>query len=231
MIKVIFTFLFLIQFNGFLFAENYEERFFSKSKLSDCYEVGFKNNCYGNYRGENGVFEGEFQNNQRNGSGLYKFDNGQIFFGGFKNDKPVVGWYLYNGNTSEFLDLLKLGFRNNYKLEQTLVLLKSFKGEWYFGQFENDKRHGFGSLLKDGVVIQAGNWSNDTLIQSTASNNPNQGDDIFQALARFGNAYNKATKQKRYLKSEWSGSSGKMCSYDDGSVDSIGFESICPQSK
>ena len=258
--KITFIFIFLIQFHNFLIAETYEERSkriikesvdyqnnnsenksinkisnnnsierFSKSILPDCKENISRNNCYGYYRANNGFFEGNFQNNQRNGPGLYKFDNGQVFFGGYINDQAVLGWYLLNGNNSEFLDLLKLGLKNNYKLEQIIALLKSFRGEWYYGQFEKDKRHGWGSIFIDGAVSQAGRWDNDLLIQNT--NNTNHGDDIFQALARFGDAYNKATKQKRFLKSEWSGSSGKMCSYDDGSVDSIGFESICPLSK
>jgi hypothetical protein len=175
----------------FLFSANaYAERFYSKSQLPDCLENTIKNNCYGIDRIGNDIYEGEFQNNQRSGLGLYKHSNGQLAVGGWVNDHiNGIGTYVYKGNINEFLDLLKLSARNNYNVDQTLKLLATFKGEWYMGEMQNEKRNGKGVYITNGTPTH--------FMQSTVPNNASQGNDDFALrLQRFGEAMQKLEPPK-----------------------------------
>ncbi len=62
-----------------------------------------KKNGSGVLRYDNGdVYEGQWKNNQRNGKGIYHYKNGDVFEGEFKDDKKVAGLGILKSNANKF---------------------------------------------------------------------------------------------------------------------------------
>ncbi|MCF0106000.1 MAG: hypothetical protein HUJ53_04510, partial [Holdemanella sp.] len=101
-----------------------------------CYEGEMEDNLkngYGKSIFVNGdVYEGDYVNDYRHGKGKYRFFNGNLYEGDFAND-------LRNGHG-------KLTYRN---------------GTYYEGQFSNDKFHGYGQMHYANGEIYDGEYIND----------------------------------------------------------------------
>ncbi len=97
-------------------------------------------NCFGPYSyPKGGFYEGEWQNDKRNGRGVYKFENGQVYTGEWKNDKRHgQGTYTFPSGekyVGEFQD-------GNYHGLGTITMPD---GGVFIGHWENDKKHGQGT--------------------------------------------------------------------------------------
>ena len=116
---------------------------------------------------ENGIYEGEFKNNVREGNGKFTFighsynnlyEDGEYYIGQFKNNKfNGRGMIFYRDNTLKYV-----GFFINdiYNGEGKLIIAK---GCYYTGQFKNGKRNGKGILYSEDKVIYKGNFVEDKI--------------------------------------------------------------------
>jgi len=98
-------------------------------------------------------YEGEFQNNKKNGIGFMQYQNGDIYFGLWKNDKRYgngifkCAAHIYDG---EWFNDTKYG-------KGTLIYIN---GIIYEGDWANDKKHGYGTYIWPNSKY-IGYWSND----------------------------------------------------------------------
>ena len=82
-----------------------------------------------------GHYKGDFQSNQRQGYGIYRYRNGDFYEGDWVNG-------------------MKAGHGRSYTKNDDRI---------YDGQFKNNQKHGAGKILTgDGhKVIEKGQWQND----------------------------------------------------------------------
>ena len=98
-------------------------------------------------------YEGEFQNNKKNGIGLMQYQNGDIYFGLWKDNKRFgngifkCSAHIYDG----------LWLNDTKQGKGTLIYLN---GTVYEGDWANDKKHGYGIYIWPNSKY-IGYWSND----------------------------------------------------------------------
>jgi len=79
----------------------------------------------------NGVYSGEILNDDRNGFGVFRSNEGHVFLGNWENDTQTSG------------------------------ILKHSNGDVYIGAFRNGRRHGEGVMIYANNEIYLGEWRND----------------------------------------------------------------------
>lgn len=99
----------------------------SVSGHSQCISGNCQNGS-GTYKYENGQYTGSFVNGKRNGDGTYVYTNGNKFVGKYEEGERVYGTFYYSS------------------------------GSRYTGQFLNDERHGVGKAVTPEGKILNGYW-------------------------------------------------------------------------
>lgn len=118
----------------------------------------------GTYTYSNGIYVGEFKFGDRTGQGIYKFFNGDVLEGGWRNNLAHgKGKYLWNDGSSyvgDFQDGEMHGqgsriylngdkFVGTYKNGQRVYGTITFfdDGSFYEGEFKDEKKHGQGRYV------------------------------------------------------------------------------------
>ena len=129
----------------FLYKDNYLEiRDICEDKLVNEDDViEYKNRFY-DYEYEHKCYEGEFDEDKKNGKGTYYYYNGvEKYVGDWKNDKKDGKGTLRDRNQR----LIYYGeFSQNRKIFGSLYDEEGIK---FFGHFENDQYEGFGTLYNN----------------------------------------------------------------------------------
>lgn len=112
------------------------------------------------------IFQGDFKNDQRNGHGVYKWPDGSNYEGGFQEgQRHGEGTYtLHDENvyTGEWRRGSRQGTGEYHWVDGRI-----YKGEWVDG-----KAHGYGVEIRaDGSVRHDGQWGNDQPILLTKGDN------------------------------------------------------------
>ena len=129
----------------------------SNAQYSGCFQGDCENGS-GAYKYSNGdVYNGEWKDGERNGSGDYKYSDGDSYTGQWKdNNKNGQGTYKYsNGKeyTGQYKDNLVNG-KGTYKYSDGTV---------YTGQFKESLYNGQGTYTNINGVKFSGIWINDLL--------------------------------------------------------------------
>ena len=124
----------------------------------------------------NEKYEGEIENNKKNGKGKYYFNNGDIYDGDWKNDKmegkgklikkkgeTYEGCFINNQYSGQGLVIYQNGdiYQGEFKdgKREGHAKLTCKQGEEYIGDFFNDKFHGKGSMTYQNGDHYQGLWS------------------------------------------------------------------------
>jgi hypothetical protein len=154
-----------------IFAENIAPRFFKESNLSDCQNQSYIN-CYARIKMDQGSFEGEFGNGVIDGKGvLFSSVDQSAFIGNFTNNEISNGIYVYT-NTKDFFRLRNEALAKNLNEEDRLkFIINNFKGKYYIGHFQANKRDGKGIFIDtfEGYS-QDGFWKEDQFISGEKKN-------------------------------------------------------------
>ncbi len=102
--------------------------------------------------------------NCQNGYGLYKYSNGEIYLGYFKNGKRH-GYGNYLWSNSNYTGNWKNGNRHGFGKYFNKKLNTLMVGEW-----KNNTTSGFGYKINANLTIQRGIWQNNTLIHTYGYN-------------------------------------------------------------
>lgn len=114
-------------------------------------------NGFGKYQFENGVYEGNFTNNQPNGKGVLVYDNGDKYEGDFLNGQRHGKGVLYFADKQ----IYEGDFKNDEKTGKGTY--KWLDGKVYEGEFLKGKRHGDGVLKYPNGATLSGFFSDDKL--------------------------------------------------------------------
>jgi len=139
---ILFLFL-LLQCSNELFSQSAEK----------CVEGDCKNGV-GTYLFSNGTYTGNWVNGKQEGKGIYRFDQGEVYEGDFKNNLRD-GWGLFDyGNGSRYEGQWKEGKKHG---KGTYF---QRDGEVYDGDWLNNLRSGIGSCSYIDNSRYKGQWSN-----------------------------------------------------------------------
>ena len=115
-------------------------------------------------------YDGNWENDEKNGKGKMIYYNGNIYEGNWKNDeKSGHGKMTYCNNSVDYNGIendTKLDKLNEY-LENQLDNLNNNsieidkKCDIYEGNWENDKKNGYGKMTYSDGTIYEGEWEND----------------------------------------------------------------------
>jgi len=141
-----------IQFGKFNKENNLKQ---TRDGITFWHDGKFKGNSY----------EGEYSRNQKHGYGVYRFSNGDKYFGIFKNENKYYGKYIYK-NGDVYVGYYK-NDGNEGKMDNGYYIWKSGKrkGDVYIGNYEDGKRDGFGIYLYSNKSYYCGLWKDNKKIQ------------------------------------------------------------------
>lgn len=114
-------------------------------------------NGHGIMKFENGdLYKGQFKNDVRCGHGICMFYSGALYKGDFKDDKPHGNGILYSGRNEIVESRFEKGYVTNGRIK---IMLQ--EGSYYEGQYSNHRRHGQGICYYPNGEFFEGTWSND----------------------------------------------------------------------
>jgi hypothetical protein len=115
----------------------------------------FWNNCFGEMKNDQGVYEGTFVDGQMNGYGTFSWKNGMKYVGEFSNGLHGQGTFTWPDGS------VYVGQFTNDRLtgDGKLTYPSSFEdgAGVYVGSFVNWKRHGLGKWVSDSFEFE-GEW-------------------------------------------------------------------------
>lgn len=167
---------FTYEFDGkntvYFYDKNLTKGFANNAKKQETYELIFKNRKVVSkrllkYNGETGCMLG----NCSNGIGVYKYNNGAIYFGTFSNGKRNGFGKLDFSNNTYYIGEFNNGEYNG------LGSYTWSEHNFYMGEYRNGKYHGKGVMYYNKTRYDAGTWANGkfqgkvtTKTSSTSSN-------------------------------------------------------------
>ena len=121
-------------------------------------EYSSYDNCFGKYRWDNGdIYMGDWKNGKRTGQGTYTTSEGNRYVGTFKDNKySGEGTYTFS-NGDKYMGEWEDGKRKG----QGTYTHKS--GNKYIGEYKDDKRHGQGTFIYVNGAKEVGEWKNNIL--------------------------------------------------------------------
>ena len=114
-----------------------------KNKKQSCFGSVYSwNNCFGFYKFPNGnIYEGEYKNGKRHGKGIYTFADGEKHIGDFKNGSLNGRGISFFISGNKYEGEFKNGKRHGRGVFTFL------NGEKYTGEYINGKRNGRGIII------------------------------------------------------------------------------------
>ena len=120
------------------------------------YNADLKKEGRGIFRFTNGdIYEGEFKNDKFEGKGLFRFVNGSTYQGDFKDDKREGRGIFRFANGDVYQGEFKDGKREGKGI------YKFVNGSVYDGEYKADKREGKGVFKYSNGVVYQGDFIND----------------------------------------------------------------------
>lgn len=115
----------------------------------------------GMMRMENGdLYHGNFKNDVRSGVGFCKFKSGALYKGEWRDDKPHGAGILYSGKN----EILDCRFEAGAVPLNGRVKIMLQDGSYYEGGYSNHRRHGQGICYYSNGEMFEGQWNNDKRI-------------------------------------------------------------------
>lgn len=115
----------------------------------------FKKNEKGIEHSNDHIYEGNFNNDCKEGEGLITFKkSGDIFNGIFKENKIFKGKYQWKSNNNIYEGY----FENNKMHGEGTYTYSSGKGNLYTGNYKNGKKHGYGIIKENGKIVYEGDF-------------------------------------------------------------------------
>jgi hypothetical protein len=110
---------------------------------------------YGIYKFGNGdVYEGEFKNNEMSGHGIFRYLNGGIYTGSYKNNEMNgQGTFEYDNG-----DVYEGGFKDEKHSGHGIC--KYLNGDVFEGDYENSKMNGHGTYKRANGVVYVAEYEN-----------------------------------------------------------------------
>lgn len=102
-------------------------------------------------------YKGRIKNNKRDGHGVMRFENGDIYDGEWKDDKMNGNGFMKFNNGDIYIGEWKDDNKNSFGF------MKFKNGDSYIGKWENDKMDGFGVIHFNNGDKYEGNWVNNKM--------------------------------------------------------------------
>mgnify|MGYP000995560446 CR=1 FL=1 len=99
---------------------------------------------------------GNFKNGKKNGKGIFKWNDGCMYYGEYKDNKMDGFGSCYNSSGI----LIYEGQWKSNQIHGTGTYIWS-DSKKYVGEFRNGKKHGYGSFYLDGELVYEGTWKFD----------------------------------------------------------------------
>lgn len=141
--------------NGFGICINHERKLMGKFKGNFLEEEGIES-----IKTEKALYEGNFERSKKSGIGTFKWSDGTVYKGEFKNNSMNGFGIIIYPNKNIYKGEVKDGYMQGYGEFYWKDYSESLKR--YIGEYNRDRRHGFGIFIWGVNPIEAyiGFWNN-----------------------------------------------------------------------
>ena len=130
-------------------------------------------------QGDDGMYEGEFKNELRNGIGSMYYKNNSIYHGEWNLDQKTGKGVFYGNNGEKYCGEWLSGIYHGHGEK----IFSS--GDHYVGYWVNGKMHGNGVLAKANGIVMNGEWDEDNFLGNSNDNITNKSVKINKSKKSF----------------------------------------------